>query len=97
MPDKWVQRWAVRSSSGKGDYIISKDAEGNYACSCMGWCTHIYCSRCDGALKKDMTRCPNCGNLVTGVVRHDCTHIYEVKCGRGKTVGEATIARMLGR
>jgi hypothetical protein len=69
--DKWVERWAVRSSSGKGDYIIGQTTEGEWGCSCIGWTSHV--------------------------PRTDCRHIREVKAGRGKTVGQATIDRMLGR
>ncbi len=38
--EKWVKQWAVPSSSGGGDYIVSVDAEGNYACGCRGWTGH---------------------------------------------------------
>jgi hypothetical protein len=94
--DKWVERWAVRSSSGKGDYIIGKDACGNYGCSCVGWTHHTYCPFCDSAVKKGDTTCPTCGKSGEWV-RHDCTHIYTVKAGRGRSVADATLDRMLGR
>jgi hypothetical protein len=96
MNDRWKERWAVRSSSGHGDYIIGKDAAGNYGCSCMGWTTHLYCPHCGHQIKKTMTHCEWCGDSEEPV-RHDCTHILEVKAGRGRTVAEATIDRMLGR
>ena len=95
--DKWLERWAVRSSSGHGDYIIGRDTDGKYGCSCMGWKTHIYCPKCHNALKKGMTTCPTCYRDVAEVERHDCTHIQEVKAGRGKTIGQAVLDRMLGR
>ena len=57
MNDKWVERWVVPSESGNGEYIVSKDKDGNYACSCIGWtrhfprrdCKHIDYVRCGGA------------------------------------------------
>jgi predicted nucleic acid-binding Zn ribbon protein len=97
--DKWVERWAVRSSSG-GNHIIARDTEGNYACDCMGWTRHMYCPDCSAGIKKDETHCPRCGCVFGGKynpVRHDCVHITEVKTGRGRSIGEATIDRMLGR
>ena len=39
--DKWVKRWVAPSSSGDGDYIVAQDAEGNWACSCRGWTSHV--------------------------------------------------------
>lgn len=38
--DKWVEQWVVPSSSGDGEYIVSKDKDGNYACACRGWTGH---------------------------------------------------------
>jgi hypothetical protein len=94
--DKWIERWAIRSSSGHGDYIVGKDAEGNYGCSCMGWTGHIYCPYCQTAVKKGWESCEMCGRKMTPV-RHDCTHIEQVKAGRGRSIGLATLDRMLGR
>jgi hypothetical protein len=94
--DKWIKRWAVRSSSGKGDYIISTDAEGNYGCSCSGWTLHIYCPYCYTSVKKEADSCGYCGRRMTPV-RHDCAHIRTVKANGGRSIGEATIDRMLGR
>lgn len=93
--DHWLQRWAVRSGTG-GDYIIGKDAEGNYGCSCLGWTLHIYCPYCGAAVKKSEAGCSRCGRIMTPV-RHDCSHIRAVKEGRGRTIPEATLDRMLGR
>lgn len=39
--DKWVERWVVPSYSGNGEYIVAKDNEGNWACSCIGWTRHV--------------------------------------------------------
>jgi len=39
--DKWVDRWTVESSSGGGSYIIGRDAQGNWGCSCRGWTSHV--------------------------------------------------------
>jgi len=39
--DKWVDRWVVSSSSGDGDYIVARDKDGNWACSCIGWTRHV--------------------------------------------------------
>lgn len=39
--DKWVRRWVVPSSSGDGDYIVAQDKDGNWACSCRGWTSHV--------------------------------------------------------
>jgi hypothetical protein len=58
--DKWVERWAVRSSSGHGDYIIGRAADGS---SCMGWCTHVYCPKCTSAIKKLEDKCSWCGTV----------------------------------
>jgi hypothetical protein len=96
MSDKWVERWAVRSSSGHGDYIVGKDEAGNYGCSCRGWTQHMYCPFCNSSIKKGQTACPVCGK-VGAWVRHDCAHIVEVKLGRGRSIAEATLDRMLGR
>ena len=38
--DKWAEQWVVPSSSGDGEYIVSKDRDGNYACGCRGWTGH---------------------------------------------------------
>lgn len=38
--EKWVQRWIVPSMSGGRPYVVAKDKEGNYACSCPGWTQH---------------------------------------------------------
>lgn len=92
--DKWVQRWAVPSSSGGGYYIIGKDADGNYGCSCLGWTSHIYCKFCHQSVKKGQETCPTCGRLIE-IERHDCSHIREVKAGRGKSISEAVMGRML--
>jgi hypothetical protein len=95
--DKWVERWAVRSSSGHGDYIIGRGADGKYGCSCMGWCTHVYCPHCGHQIKKLEEKCSWCGTDKSQAIRHDCTHILEVKTGHGRSIGEATLDRMLGR
>jgi len=96
--DKWVERRAVRSSSGGGHHIVGKDAYGHYGCSCPGWTRHVYCPTCHCAVKKADTECGCCGlNLEKNKpVRHDCTHIREVKAGGGQTIAEATLERMLG-
>jgi len=39
--DKWVKRFVVPSSSGGGEYIVSQDRDGNWACSCPGWTRHV--------------------------------------------------------
>lgn len=95
--DKWVERWAIRSSSGVGDYIIGKDAEGNYGCSCIGWTSHVYCPSCGSGMRKHYLNCPKCGEDVRAnpPVRHDCSHIIEVKAGRGNSLGQAMLNRML--
>ena len=90
MNDKWVERWAVRSSSGHGDYIIGRDAEGNYGCSCPGWTRHLYCPFCGSAAKKGDTICHTCRRRYAGdarfaPVRRDCVHISQVKAGRGRS------------
>lgn len=97
--DKWIERWAVRSSSGKGDYIVGKDAQGNYGCSCRGWTSHIYCPNCKYSVKKGQVQCAWCGCDLERCkpIRQDCTHITTVKLGRGKTIAEATLDKMLGR
>lgn len=41
LSDKWVKQWVVPSSSGSGDYIVSMDKDGNYACGCRGWTSHV--------------------------------------------------------
>lgn len=39
--DRWVSRWCVPSSRGSGQHIVAQDAEGNFACSCIGWTRHV--------------------------------------------------------
>ncbi len=39
--DKWVKRWVVPSSSGHGKHIVAQDAEGKFACDCIGWTRHV--------------------------------------------------------
>jgi len=39
--DKWVKRWKVSSSRGEGHHTVAQDADGNYACSCIGWTRHV--------------------------------------------------------
>ena len=90
--DKWVNRWVVPSSSGGGDWIVGQDADGKWGCSCPGWTRHIYCAFCGASLKKDDERCPFCGH--TEMVRRDCKHIIDAKCGRAKTVAEAVLDRI---
>lgn len=93
--DKWIDRWYVESSSGPGVYVIGKDREGNYACSCPGWTMHLYCPNCSTAVKKDHY-CGYCRRTVDAI-RGDCKHIYTVKTGRAKTMTNLVIDRMLGR
>lgn len=44
---KWIRKWKVPSESNGTIYIVSEDAEGNFACSCPNWiyrrnkCKHI--------------------------------------------------------
>ena len=44
---KWVQKWAVPSSSSDKEYVVAVDKDGNYGCSCPVWkfrrqeCHHI--------------------------------------------------------
>ncbi|MBV6343626.1 SWIM zinc finger family protein [Candidatus Magnetobacterium casensis] len=45
--DKWVNRWPVPRSDGKGNWIVAVDKDGNWGCSCPVWkfgrkeCKHI--------------------------------------------------------
>jgi hypothetical protein len=99
--DKWVKKWVVPSSSGGGDYIVAQDKDGNWACSCPGWTRHIYCPICEASIKKGEPQCPHCGCVFGGKynpVRHDCSHICEVRdYGRGETLADHVIAKLAGR
>lgn len=97
--DKWVSRWAVRSSSGHGDYIIGRDAEGKYGCTCLGWTRNVtkICAMCGWIWSKPDQCCAKCGCIEHCTERKDCTHIIQVKHGRGRTISEAVFDRMAGR
>jgi len=97
--DKWITRWAVRSRAGHGDYIVGKDAEGNWGCSCVGWTMHAVkkCSVCGLYWAKGEIECSKCGSTATVTLRKDCYHITEVKGGRGRSIAEAILDRMKGR
>ncbi len=36
--DKWVKRWLV---IGSKEYTVAQDADGNWACNCLGWTRHV--------------------------------------------------------
>lgn len=44
---RWVKKWEVPSSTGRGSWIVAQDEQGNYGCSCPIWkfqrkeCKHI--------------------------------------------------------
>ena len=97
--DKWEQRWAVRSSSGHGDYIVGRDKDGNFGCSCMGWTMNVVkmCSKCGMYWGKGEVKCSACGSTEHTTMRRDCSHIAWVKCGKGMTIAEETLNKMLGR
>lgn len=35
-----IAQWRVASSSGHGDYVVSKYSDGDYSCGCKGWTMH---------------------------------------------------------
>lgn len=99
--DKWVERWIVPSSSGNGNYIISRDAEGNYACSCRGWTLNVrkYCPDCGLQLARKDPYCWKCKKPVENprTERIQCQHIRIVLAGSGKRLSDATIDILAGR
>lgn len=99
--DKWVERWVIPSTSGNGNYIVSKDKEGNYACACRGWTLNVrkYCPDCTSPLDRKDPYCWKCQKPVNNPItkRIECKHIWEVKAGRGKTLGQATIDILTGK
>ena len=102
--DKWVKQWVMPSSSG-GNYIVSEDKDGNFACSCIGWTLRIKrtCPDCGSVLTKadktdDTYRCWSCRKTVQpDSTRVDCRHIEEVKGGGGKSVSDAMLDLLAGR
>jgi hypothetical protein len=99
--DKWVERWVVPSSSGNGNYIVSKDKDGNYACGCRGWTMNVrkYCPDCGLQLDRKDPYCWRCKKEVKNprIERIECSHIREVKAGGGKKLADATIDILAGR
>ena len=101
--DRWVRRWVIPSSSGNGVYIVSQDAEGDYACGCRGWTLNMrkFCPDCGSQLARgnDPLWCWKCRKEVTNPIkkRIECQHITIVKAGGGKTLTEAMLDRLAGR
>lgn len=101
--DKWVRQWVVPSSSNHGNYIVSQDKDGNYACGCRGWTMNV--RKCCPDCGLQLTRgnkplwCFKCRKTVENprTERIECSHITTVKYGGGKSIAEATIDRLAGR
>ena len=99
--DKWLKQWVVPSSSGSGNYIVSLDKEGDWACGCRGWTMNVrrYCPDCGSQLSRKDPYCIKCRKQVENprVERIECSHIREVKYGGGKSISEATLDILAGR
>jgi len=102
MKNKWVEQWIVKSESGDGEYTVSKDVKGNFACSCRGWTCNVqkFCPDCGSQISRSKeSYCWNCRKTVTNprVERIECKHIREVKSGGGRRLTDAVVDRMAGR
>jgi len=108
MTDRYVERWVVPSSSGNGNYIVSKLNDGSYACACRGWTMNVkkFCPDCDSRItwhklqgEDKVLYCFQCRKVVEKprTERIECSHIRIVKAGGGKSLGDATIDILAGR
>jgi hypothetical protein len=64
---RWTESWEVESRSEPGKfYVVSRDEDGNFGCSCLAWtrqrkeCKHIRLMK--GQLKLEEQRVPRAGN-----------------------------------
>ena len=101
MTDRYVERWVVPSSSGNGNYIVSKLNDGSYACACRGWTMNVrkFCPIHGLLLNRKEPYCLGCRKVVEKprTERIECSHIRIVKAGGGKSLGDATIDILAGR
>ncbi|SRR6266566_8296667 len=49
---QWTEQWKVLSSNGRKEYIVSKCADGTFACSCPNWTRNFPREDCKHILKK---------------------------------------------
>lgn len=98
---RWKQQWAVPSSSGGGDYIVSLDQDDTYACSCPAWTRNVakFCPDCNTEIpRRDGDYCRVCGKEVEPRrERRNCKHIVQVRLGGGTPLQEAVMERMTHR